>query len=487
MLGAFLAIVAWATASPAGSSPDEDFHLASIWCPAPLDGRCETRPGPDGWTEAEAPVQVISSAVCFAFQNATSAACADGLADAGTAWTSRLDDGQYPGGFYRVMHVLVGDDVGASVVTMRIANGILAIGVFAAIALLSTAQVRRVLAYGYLVVSVPMIIYLVASVNPSGWSITGVAGAWAGMHGFVTQTVRRKRIALAVLAVFSAVLAATSRGDAGAYLGVIAAATVAMHFGTFRARLRELALPALVAVIGIIGFLAAGQSAALTGGMEAHQTPGDRALLLRNVIALPSFLLGAQTESLNWLDTPVPALTWVPIVLVAGALMLHGLGVLTWPKGIALLGLVGVFVVLPLLLFQVSGVAVGSYVQARYTVPLVPVILAAALWDPVRGRVERLSTTQTAVAFGALTVGHSAVLHVQIRRFVTGLDVGGLNLNYAVEWWDSPVSPMATWLLGSLGFALLAASLFAVRRPHDGEDLAGEVPLPVATNGSLPA
>ena len=31
----------WAVSSPLESSPDEDYHLGSIWCPRPADGSCK--------------------------------------------------------------------------------------------------------------------------------------------------------------------------------------------------------------------------------------------------------------------------------------------------------------------------------------------------------------------------------------------------------------------------------------------------------------
>ena len=36
-LGYFLFGTAWAWSSAIGSSPDDDYHLASAWCPPPLD------------------------------------------------------------------------------------------------------------------------------------------------------------------------------------------------------------------------------------------------------------------------------------------------------------------------------------------------------------------------------------------------------------------------------------------------------------------
>lgn len=463
VLGALLVVAAWATASPPGSSPDEDFHLTSIWCPTPLDGSCRTRVGADGGTEVSAPHVVVAAAACTAFQEDASGACVDGLGN-DPVWASRVDDGLYPGGFYDVMHLFVGDDVSASVTTMRIANGLLAIALFTAVTLLSPASSRRLMTYGFLAVSVPMAVYLIASVNPSGWAFTGIAVAWAAMHGAITQDARGKRYALVGTAVLAAVIAASARADAGAYLGVVSAGVVALHFRTVRRRWRLLVLPAVVTAVGVVGFLSASQTDAL-GGMDGTAGPGDGNLLFANILELPRLLVGMQTDSLNWFDTPLPAIAWVPLVLLAGALAFLGLRVVDAPKLVALLGMVAVFATLPLLLLQRSGVPVGLEVQSRYIAPLVPVIMATALWNPRTRAAAALTGGQTVLAYLALVGAHSAVLYIQIRRFVTGLDAGWVNLNYRVEWWDSPVSPMATWLVGSLGFAVLALALFLVRRP----------------------
>ncbi|WP_165350359.1 DUF2142 domain-containing protein [Xylanimonas protaetiae] len=484
IVGALLASFAWATASPHGSSPDEDFHLTSIWCPTPLDQSCATKVRDDGTTLVEVPRAVSYASLCIAFDSSASGECVADL-DKEPVWGARVDNGGFPGGFYDVMHWFVGPDVAASVMTMRIANAVLAIALFAAVTALSTPQARRVLVYGYLTISVPMAIYLIASVNPSGWAITGVAVAWAGLHGFLTQPEPRRRYALAGLALTGAGLAAMARADAGAFLGVVAAAIVALHFPALRTRLRDVLAPVLVAVIGVIGFLYGGQSGALEGGLVVNRTPGGRALLVDNFLGLPDLLIGSQKDALNWVDTPVPALTWVPIVLAAGALAFLGLRALNLPKTIALLGLVGVYVALPLYMLQISGAPVGTYVQARYLTPLVPVIMATALWNPLQRRVPRLTFTQSALVFGALSIGHSAVLHTQIRRFVTGLDVSSPNLNTNIEWWVSPVSPMATWMVGSLGFALLALSLFLVGRNLPGDEVAGGVVRVCPVSGSV--
>jgi hypothetical protein len=61
----------------------------------------------------------------------------------------------------------------------------------------------------------------------------------------------------------------------------------------------------------------------------------------------------------------------------------------------------------------------------------------------------------------AVVVAHGAALHRVIRRYVTGVDVGGPDLGASVEWWWSRgPGPMATWVLGTLAFVAVAACVY---------------------------
>ncbi|MFM9876674.1 MAG: DUF2142 domain-containing protein, partial [Rhodoglobus sp.] len=68
---AFIALGAWAFASPIGAGPDDDFHLVSTWCATGNDEFCQ--PG----TEANnryAPAALVQAA-CFAQEPEVSAGC----------------------------------------------------------------------------------------------------------------------------------------------------------------------------------------------------------------------------------------------------------------------------------------------------------------------------------------------------------------------------------------------------------------------------
>ena len=83
LVGLLLLVVgwSWAVSSPIGSSPDDDFHLGSIWCGSFADdGLCrEGEPLPEGWQrEVLVPAPIARSTFdCFISRPDTSAHCAD--------------------------------------------------------------------------------------------------------------------------------------------------------------------------------------------------------------------------------------------------------------------------------------------------------------------------------------------------------------------------------------------------------------------------
>ena len=82
----------WAVSSPLESSPDEDYHLGSIWCPRPADEYCQTSVV-NGESVVRVPLAVSDdSMMCYIFHPSISAKCALGYSDSEMAWTKRFDD-----------------------------------------------------------------------------------------------------------------------------------------------------------------------------------------------------------------------------------------------------------------------------------------------------------------------------------------------------------------------------------------------------------
>ncbi len=207
-LGGFfllMALGAWALASPVGASPDEDYHLVSIWCGQGLrDGVCEAAHIP----EARTIPHVLLESPCYNFVPEVSAVCQAeeyAVASEDLVPTERGNFvGDYPPVFYAAMSVFVGDDISVSVVLIRLVNALVFVLVLGAVYAASTPGLRRALLLGVAVTAVPLAMFLIPSVNPSSWAILAVPSLLVAILGYVTTEDRRRRWVLGALAALAA-------------------------------------------------------------------------------------------------------------------------------------------------------------------------------------------------------------------------------------------------------------------------------------------
>lgn len=464
---AAIALAAWAFSSPMGSSPDDDFHLASIWCGNPLNtAACE--PGSEPGTRI-VPEAVTEASACYAQRSDISAACQDQTFDLDPTPTVETDRGNfqnnYPPVYYSVMSVLVGPGIEQSVLLMRLFNVILFVGITTALFCLLPRVRRPALAWGWLIVSVPLGMFLLASNNPSAWALIGVGSSWLALLGFFESTGRR-RIALGVLFAVTALMASGARGDAALYTIMGSALAVFLAARRDRAFLLSTILPVAVAVVSVLFFLSSQQSSVAGAGLGGstdisgaslgadggHKT--GFALLAYNLVMVPTLWAGAFGEwGLGWLDTGVPAVVRIGAAGVFAAVVFLGLSRVTLRKAIGVLGVGLVLWLLPTYVLVRGGNEVGENVQPRYILPLM-VILAVLACLPALGRGFQATWLQVGIVGGTLLVAEAFSLHANIRRYVTGADVQGWNLDAGAEWWwNIPFSPMAVWAIGVLAYA----------------------------------
>ncbi|GAA4485316.1 DUF2142 domain-containing protein [Microbacterium panaciterrae] len=464
-LALLLSLLAWSVSSPPGSSPDEDYHLGSIWCAyGQSPGRCE--PTATASTR-ELPGDVVQAAACFAFHPAQAATCPlDKHTMKPTNRGNWVDNG-YPPVFYAVMGVFVSSELSTSVVVMRVLNVVLYVGLLGLLFFLLPPRMRPPLLWGALVTMVPLGAFLIASINPSSWAILQASGLWLAVWGFFEQT-GKKKIGLAALSTVLMVVGAGARSDSAAY-GVLAVA-VAVVLGWRRDRrfLVELSLPALLVVIAAALFLTSGQSGIVVA--DSQSSAGGFTLLVGNLLALPTLWVGALgLWGLGWLDTAMPALVWVTIVTIVAGVTFWGLRRGTPRKWLALSGVGAGLVVVPLYILMREGILVGTGVQPRYIYPMMIMFVGVALVG-FRSATLGMSRLQLAVVAAGLTIANTFALHTNMRRYITGVDDPGLNLDRGIEWWwHTPVSPMTIWIVGSLAFAAAICALAWVawtRGPH---------------------
>ena len=479
VLGAVLAIAAlvtglsWAFASPVGSSPDDDFHHASIWCRDSGSEFCDFVVSDEGLIEEfTLPAQLTTP--CYRFDGFESAACWEDIPEDETYTGSHINRGSYPGGYYAFMAPFVGEDVVSSVLTMRAVNVFLAVGVLTAIAALLPASERRLVLFVAVGSTIPLGWFLIGSVNPSAWAVLGVFGTFLALHGAVVSE-RWRRAALFAMACLTAVIAFSSRRDAAAYIALVVAAALALHYRAFLARPVIAAIPLGIGVVAAMLFLSSsstgylssgdGQSLILASGQWTEidaDVPTWGEILFYNLVELPSIFFGSfgQGWGLGWLDTGMSSTTRIFASGVFIALLVAGLRAMDRGKLVAMLGVGGALVALPLFILQSRLDTVGVFLQPRYMYPLMVLLLAIALVD-LRGK-ARLTVPQAAMMYLLAVLAHASALHSNIRRYVTGQEINAFDLSDGMEWWwESGPGPMALWLIGSLAFAVFALALFA--------------------------
>ena len=477
-LFAFIGIGGWALASPVGSSPDEDFHLASIWCSwGEREGVCEPASAEN---LREVPAWLVLSSHCFAFDEEQSASCAPTSTE--LAPTDRVNvSSNYPPIFYATMGLFVGEDVAVSVISMRLFNTALFVGTVLTLLLLLRSGQRAPLVWAAVFGSVPVGVFFIASANPSSWAVLSGLSVWIALVGYFSADTRGRAIALGAIATVVGVMGAGARSDAASY---VAFAAVLATFLTYRRDsqwVKKALLPILLVAVGAFFVLTSGQTSwAVVAGAEALAEPSFSfqdafSLAVTNFLLLPTLWAGnLGIGKLGWLDTPVHPSVGVIVVAVVGALIIWGLKIAGWRKLVALGATLSALIVLPIYVLHGQHAVVGTEVQPRYILPLVLIFIGVAVFGFANDNLG-LNKLQAAVMFAVIGISNMLAMKSTLQRFITGVDVGGLNLNTGIEWWwPISISPMAVWSVSSLSFALALLGIYIFFFTRWGQRLPAE-------------
>lgn len=470
---AFVALATWSIASPVGASPDEDYHLASIWCSPLARGElCEPGTAPKN---REVSVAVSKRVACFAGDETKSAICQERrnvFASSTTIVTERGNFVQkYPPIFYATMSVFAGPDVQASVVTMRLVNA----GLFCLISLaawsMSRKRERSVLTLGWLVTLVPVGAFLIASINPSSWTITGVGTLFIASLAFFQELIsgrsrptnRGRMVGLITLMTLSLVMAAGSRAD-GAVFAVLSVVVAFVLSRAWTALGRWVyAIGGGVILISAVFLVFTRNTVFSPSSLSAtERNAGEQgrsfiSVLGKNIFGLPDVLrdlFGAQ--GLGWLDTGMPAITTMGASVVLVMILTYRLLKATRATLWILAALVVLMVTVPLVYLQVRNAFFGESFQTRYLLPVLVVLVFVALSgtdEPVLPRRIIFLTMP------ALTVAFCVALYVNMSRYTQGGNATSWNLDDGRWWWANLPSPMFVWVLGTVAFAGVVASV----------------------------
>lgn len=468
----FLLLSSWAFSSTVGSSPDDDFHLAATWCGlGERDGLCEVPADAESPNTRLVPAPAAGSP-CYASDNTQSGVCWTS-SEAGLEATDRTNvDGLYPRLFYSVFGLFASPDVETSVITMRVVNSAIAVGLLTAVFFALPMRLRPVLAISVAGTVVPLGLFILASINPSSWALLSAATVWICLYA-TTQTTGKRRLVLASLTGLGAFMGAGARADAAAFAVLAVAIVGVLSWRRPQTWTRgSLTIPVISAVVVVaiaaVFYLSAGQSAAATSGLVNETPPLTWGQHVSNFLEIPSLWIGALGGwGLGWIDTPMPAIVPVFGVSVFSGAVFVGLQRAGWRRLLALAAAFATLWLLPLYLLALTDTTVGDEVQPRYLLPVMVIGLGVA---SLRADVFSAWRGTRAIAGGiALSAAAAVALLVNLRRYTTGLDgsyIPGPNPEW---WWSFGPSPAAVWVIGSLAFPAALGILIALLYRKDPE------------------
>jgi len=372
-------------------------------------------------------------------------------------------NGTYPPAFYLLMGSVVTEEVDRSVLLVRLVNAVLTVALVGLVAGAVPRRLRPLAVVPLFVTSVPLGLSLFSSTNPSSWAVISAATLWLTLYASFETRGRRRSLLLGT-SLLMMLVGSGSRGDACLFSVFAVLLVFLLRHRELRGNRLPVATGLLCAAVSIWIFLGTQQSAAVAIGIDGSESLGLPWLdvAVKNLTELPIILLGGFgyefMGATGWFDTRFPALVGVLSTAAWLSVLMRSTRPLSRAHVVAMSTCGLALVVYPLVMLGRTGVFVGTAFQPRYALPLVVIFTGVALLGGVEGR-SGLRNGQRAFVIGALSIAHCCALFTQIRRYVTGLDVYGLNLDADREWWwNLPVSATVVWLVGSAAF-LIACSL----------------------------
>jgi hypothetical protein len=494
-VAAAVVLVGWLLASPPGSSPDDEYHLTSIWCSRGfIDEVCLENPAATSWDRKTLVPFAVARISCFAYERSVSAACTlDVLGTDPSQFAPGIGgnvDGERAQLYYWTMHAFVSDDFPSAMARIRLTNVALALAMLAGTLAFAPPLVRRSVALTWLIATLPLGLFLLTSLNTTAWGLIGLGTLWANLLSALTGSEFRRRIGASMLAIIGATMALGSRTEALGHTVVTLIAVGAFHLlsthlGTDRTLRQRRLLPSTLAVRTAIGVTAIGAatfalrrlpSLDYLDGVTDELARGNAELVRRGfgeptltlLLETPQLWTGAFGDrwGLGWIDTPMPPVTSFAAMSAFAVLLMLGLRNADRGRITAVLIVAAGLIALPVLSLMFSANVVGEQLQPRHYMVLLFVLAGVSLVpSPGRPPLE-LGPGQRATLVTLLGLGHAAALHTNMLRYVAGIgDARYLDLNSTIEWWwaDMP-SPMTVWIVASVAYVILSSVIIGMYR-----------------------
>ena len=477
-VGIVTVLGAWMMASPIGSSPDDDYHLASAYCgQGPREGLCDrTVEGNENvdWV----PEGVLFAASCYGGKDASCQTIEKTLeknelipaiSKTGQARSNSVVEG-YPKLFYfAASQFAMEGKIEGSVLRMRLFNVLLIGSLFTLALFVASGYLRRALVVILCVVSLPLGLFLFSSNNPSSWTISGTAVLPTFWIVLFTSTSKRSLFwaFIGALSAITMIIGSRPEGVVLVSLALFASSLYLWESQELKAR-SLMVLTVLASSFGALTGRLSGRVSSLTqDGFSQELIALDLwKSVFVNINTMPGLLFGAfglnnhnpgmQLSSLGWLDTPVPSTTGAIVTGTVISIVLVSLNNKSKTKIATVLGLWSFLIVVILRILSRNRTLIGFELQPRYFLPVIFLSVFFAVVGEDKRKFPKISNAQFYFVGVLLSLAHSLALHACIARYSQQPELRNVYLNQnIVWWWTSFWSPQATWLAGSFAFSAL--------------------------------
>jgi len=449
----------WTFASPIGSSPDEDFHLTTIWCLEGENNLCNFGVG----DSRKVPALWSSWPPCYVnWPNSDkSAECLTNLElPLQLVATNRYSrPGEDPVLFYQVMNSFAGDNPTNSVNFMRFFNVLISSFLFFLAIYVAPFIVKRALILSWGLVLIPIGIFNIASTNPSSWTITGIGTLWAFILSLIFhRNSRTKMFYLSITGILlSLIISLGSRNDSRIYVLVtfIAVALLFMtkKWITGKIKLKIFLLATLIsitwAVLWIYRLIFVYPFWYYPGAEIEKDQPNA---LIALILEIPSFflgILGGQIPAndlnkgdlfenfaygISWSDFSFPSIVGILLGISFISVSSISINKLSLQKMFSLIFIL--FTIVAIIIY-VKGLVPeinDAQITPRYIFPLVLLLVGLALLSNTPNE-SLLGPIQSLIITTFLTIGGSIAWLVTISRFAIGPDADFTNFYQSPEWW----------------------------------------------------
>jgi len=460
--------LSWAISSPPGSASDEIYHLSSIWCAWGENEICKFDGEPQEIGRRNITLTPeFSKAGCFRSdidKKSKSAKCYSESSNSKDRFAWETNSGNYPGLTYTVLRTFASNNLDLSVIIMRLFNySLLTFSI-----ILAFYTLRPMTFYSSMlaifITLIPVSVFFLTSINPSSWTIIGIGLYWAYLWDlFRSENHKSNKLFYAGLILMS-ILSIGSRSDASIYIIILN--SIAFVYVIMNKRLakefKNLIITSLISIWAAIQFLYNQQ---YDPASKKTNVEGGLSLLWQNLIDLPMYYVGIfggkgpeeWPFGLGWFDTPIPSLVSIlgllNLVLVSSFLVK-----LKGKKQKLFITLLLIFMIsIPLILLQLRGTGAIFFLQPRYLLPLLIVFLGILVTNFASSKY--LHATITIIIFN-LSISNSISLYTNLKRYTVGLNSKANIFGSPEWWWNIPLTPSLTWVIGSTTLPILMVILF---------------------------